>query len=176
MTFFVRTVKPVTVSIFSLLLCCSLSAECKPLAATTGAQTFWRLFSESFGAASFPNELSVCTGRSYFFEVKGGAKMQSALDRQKSRILRRDNKLKPLMHEMAHVYLDMRWKVLPYPVSEPFALALADPVKCALTTPAPGSLHDRWHARAELQRCELLQLLKDVLMADAQTRDSLPLR
>ncbi len=147
-----------------------------PLVKTTGAQTFWRLFNETYGAARFPDELMVCTGRNYFFEIKGGSKMQSALDRKRGRILRRSAKLTDLMHEMAHVYLDMRWQVLPYPVAEPFVLAMSDTAKCTTAPAQTAPLQDRWKARADLPRCELLKLLIDVLNSDAGLRSTLPLQ
>jgi hypothetical protein len=169
-------VKPATVLIFSLLFSAGIAAECKPLAKTTGADTFWRLFSETYGTVRFPDELKVCTGRSYFFEIPGGSKMQSALDRKQGRILRRSAKLTDLMHELAHVYLDLRWKVLPYPVSEPLALAMSDPAQCGAAPAQTGALKDRWQMRANLHRCELLNLLKDVLNSDAEIRNALPLK
>lgn len=170
--------KPVIVSIFSLLVAGSLHAECTKLSKTLGAWEFWKVFTDAYGAARFPEELTVCTGRIYFFEVKGGAKMQSALDRQKGRILRRTPMLKYLMHELAHVYLDTRWKVLPYSVSEPFVLAMSDVSPCESPHGAAEGnppLRQRWANRKELSRCELLALLTEVLNAPQATRESLPL-
>lgn len=167
--------KPAIVSIFSLLLTAGLAAECKALIHTTGSDTFWKHFSDKFGHLPFPKELEVCTGKKYFFEIKGGARMQSALDRQKRRILRRADKLVPLMHEMAHVYLDLRWRILPYSVSEPFVLAMANTEPCPGPIVAKTTLAERWRERSQLSRCELLLLLSDVLKADVSARDRLPL-
>lgn len=105
--------------------------------------------------------------------------MLSALDRQKGRILRRDEKLQPLMHELAHLYLDLRWKILPYSVSEPLVSAMAEPEKCgpgAGKYMAPQAIKDAWRGRANLSRCDLLDLLRSVLQADAEVREALPLR
>lgn len=168
--------KPATVLIFSLFFSAALAADCKPLAQTTGAASFWKFFTDQFGPARFPEELKTCTGREYFFQVKGGAKMQSALDRKNGRILLRNQSLAALRHEIAHVYLDLRWRVLPYPVAEPLVLAVADPAKCATLPPATSTLAERWRQRQSLARCELLQLLGDVLNAPAPARDQLPLQ
>ena len=105
--------------------------------------------------------------------------MLSALDRQKGRILRRDEKLQPLMHELAHLYLDLRWKILPYSVSEPLVSAIAEPEKCGPSTGryiTPQAIKDAWRERTHLSRCELLDLLRSVLRADAGVREALPLR
>lgn len=102
--------------------------------------------------------------------------MRSALDRKKGRILLRDQSLAPLMHEIAHAYLDLRWRVLPYSVAEPFVLAMADTAKCDTLPPETSDLPDRWRRRNSLSRCELLGLLGDVLSAPAATRDTLPLQ
>lgn len=170
--------KPVIASIFSLLVAGFLHADCTKLSQTLGAREFWKVFTDAYGAARFPGELTVCTGRSYFFEIKGGAKMQSALDRQKGRILRRTPMLKYLIHELAHVYLDTRWRVLPYSVSEPLVLAMSDVSKCESPHGAAGGnppLPQRWVNRKEMPRCDLLALLAEVLNAPQATRDSLPL-
>jgi hypothetical protein len=170
-------VKPAIVSIFSFFLPALLFAECQPLTKTAGAAALWIFFSDTYGPARFPKELTVCTGKKYFFEIKGGAKMQSALDRKKGRILRRDGNPRFLNHELAHAYLDMRWRVLPYPIAEPLVLVMADPAPCELVTktPEPQRLRTRWANRTQISRCELLQLLKDVLNSGAELRDSLPL-
>lgn len=180
---FARTVKHVTGLIFRLALFSfsdlALRAECTPLAQTTGAYTFWNRYSETYGEARFPVELSVCTGRKYFQEIKGGSKMLSALDRQKLRIVRRDNKLKHLGHELAHAYLDVRWQVLPYSVSEPLVAAMEAPEKCEITGFRPVKkdiLAERWKNRAALPRCELIELLRDVLYSEADVRLGLLLR
>lgn len=157
----------------------ALRAECTPLALTIGAQTFWKHYTDTFGAAKFPGELSVCTGEKYFREIKGGAKMLSALDRAKLRILRRDSKLKYLMHELAHAYLDIRWQVLPYSVSEPLVAAMEGIEKCPMPEFRPISrqvLAERWNGRAGLMRCGLLELLRDVINSEADVRFGLILR
>jgi hypothetical protein len=149
------------------------------LAKTAGSRTFWKHLTDQLGDLPFPADFSVCTGRSYFFEVKGGAKMVSALDRKRTRILRRDNQLQPLMHELAHLYLDLRWKVLPYSVSEPLVLAMAVPEKCDITSEKyapPEAMQNAWKNRANLSRCEQLNLLRTVLQTEAGVRDALPLR
>ncbi len=105
--------------------------------------------------------------------------MVSVLDRKKARILRRDNSLEPLMHELAHLYLDLRWKVLPYPVSEPLVLAMAEPEKCTIDPPKyrdDAAITNAWKSRANLPRCELVNLLHSVLSAESGVRDALPLR
>ena len=176
---FARIAKLAAVSIFSVAVSGALWPDCKPLAKTVGSQTFWKHFTDQLGDTPFPAKFSVCTGRSYFFEIKGGAKMLSALDRQKGRILRRDEKLQPLMHELAHLYLDLRWKILPYSVSEPLVSAMAEPEKCgpgAGKYMAPQAIKDAWRGRANLSRCDLLDLLRSVLQADAEVREALPLR
>lgn len=86
--------------------------------------------------------------------------------------------LKHLMHELAHVYLDARWKVLPYSVSEPLVLAMSDVSKCERPhAAAEGNppLRERWRNRKNLPRCDLLALLAEVLNAPAAIRESLPL-
>lgn len=176
---FARIAKLAAVSIFSTAVFGALWPDCKPLAKVVGSQTFWKHFTGELGDIPFPAKFSVCTGRNYFFEVKGGAKMLSVLDRQKGRILRRDNKLQPLMHELAHLYLDLRWKVLPYSVSEPLVLTMVETEKCE-TRPekyaAPEIIQNAWKDRANLSRCELMNLLRSVLMAESSVREALPLR
>lgn len=154
-------------------------AECKPLERTTGAATFWKFYTDTYGAARFPAELSVCTGKKYFYEIKGGAKMTSALDRKNMRILRREGKLRPLMHELAHVYLDIRWQVLPYPVAEPLVAAMEITEKCELAgfKPVPKEiLTQRWQDRENLDRCGKVKLIRDVLNSEADIRLGLLVR
>ena len=139
----------------------------------------WRHLTDQLGDIPFPADFSVCTGQKYFFEIKDGAKMVSVLDRQRARILRRINALQPLAHELAHLYLDMRWKILPYSVSEPFVLAMAEPEKCHLAAAkytSPESISNAWKDRKSLTRCGLFDLLRAVLLADGAVRDTLPLR
>lgn len=176
---FARIAKLAAVSIFSFAVFGALWPDCKSLAKTAGSQTFWEHLASQLGDLPFPADFSVCTGRTYFFEVKGGAKMVSALDRKRARILRRDNQLQPLMHELAHLYLDLRWKVLPYSVSEPLVLAMAHPEKCEILAEKhtqPEAIQSAWKNRANLSRCELMALLRSALMADKSVRDALPLR
>lgn len=105
--------------------------------------------------------------------------MVSALDRPKSRILLRANKLQPLIHEMAHLYLDLRWKILPYAVSEPFVQALAHAEKCQLPLQrysSGESIRAAWKDRENLSRCELQGLLRSILLSGGDLRETLPLR
>jgi hypothetical protein len=170
-------VKHVIASIFSLSLgTFSVDAECKSLENTLGADTFWKYYSDEFGSAPFPGGFSVCTGGKYFQEIKGGAKMKSALDRQRLRILRRQERLQDLMHELAHIYLDMRWRILPYPVSEPLALAMAVPEKCDATKMTADELRTTWPKRNELDRCEMVNLIRNILRAPDDVRERLPAR
>ena len=167
------------VLIFSIALIGALSAKCEPLSEISGSKLVWNLFTGYFGNVPFPEKMSVCTGRAYFFEIKGGATMRSALDRRRHRILRRDNSQHLLAHELAHVYLDMRWKILPYSVSELFVVAMAEPEKCemhASNVSSKESIQASWKARASLAPCELLLLLRAILDAEDSVRDALPLR
>ena len=176
---FARIAKLAAVSIFSSAAFGALWPDCTALAKTAGSQAFWKHFTDQLGDLPFPANFSVCTGRNYFFEIKGGAKMVSALDRQKGRILRRDEKLQPLMHELAHLYLDLRWKVLPYSVSEPLVVALADTTKCEIQSGKyveSAAMQKAWKNRANLSACELMDLLRSVLRAENSMREALPLR
>lgn len=105
--------------------------------------------------------------------------MLSALDRQRRRILLRQNNQHLLKHELAHLYLDLRWKILPYPVAEPFAVAMESEELCPIADhPLTNEedLRGAWRTRTGRGTCDLLQLLKEVLKAEAPLRDSLPLR
>ena len=105
--------------------------------------------------------------------------MQSALDRKRRRILLRSNDLQFLKHELAHLYLDLRWRILPYSITEPFVLAMANLNRCTLSEAIAQNtrpLVDRWSARADLSACDNLLLLRDVLNSEADTRAALPLR
>ena len=176
---FVRIVKLAAVSIYSLGLFGATWPDCKPLAKTTQSHAFWKRFTDDLGAAPFPGNFSVCIGRSYFFEVKSGAKMASALDRNNNRILLRSNQSQLLIHEMAHLYLDLRWKILPYSISEPLVQAMAQTDKCELTPkrhPSHESIRAAWRDRANLSPCELRDLLRAILFSDNGLRETLPLR
>lgn len=176
---FARIAKLAAVSIFSAAVFGALWPDCKPLAKIAGSRTFWKHFTDQLGDIPFPADFSVCTGQKYFFEIKGGAKMTSALDRNRARILLRNHQLRPLMHELAHLYLDLRWRILPYSVSEPLVVALTEPEKCQLAATryiSPESIRNGWKDRKSLPRCDLLDLLRAVLSAEGTTRDALPLR
>lgn len=83
------------------------------------------------------------------------------------------------MHELAHLYLDLRWRVLPYSVSEPLVAAMTSTESCHTATPANLSgdaLVTAWRARADYSPCELNDLLKAVFNAESALRDKLPLR
>jgi len=132
-----------------------------------------------FGRIPLPSEIQVCTGKKYFHEIKGGAALKSALDRKRMRILLRDSAIQPFMHELAHLYLDLRWKVLPYSVSEPFAEALAHTDACEPDhnqSLAAEDINRVWRDRGALDRCQLRSLLWAVLHTDTETRNALPLR
>ncbi len=126
-----------------------------------------------------PRGISLCFGRSYFAELKNGAGMQSALDRRRHRIILRKDSDALLRHELAHLYLDTSWKVLPYPVSEPLAKALAFTGACTLLKDPildGDTLKHRWSIRASFSECERQQLLADILVAAPDVRDGLALR
>jgi len=143
------------------------------------ANEIWQEFSEKFGALPLPGGVSICYGKSYFSELKDGARMQSVLDRRRHRIILRRNKASLLRHEIAHLYLDLSWKVLPYSVSEPLAQALAYPGNCTLKkshTNNSQALADRWKNRGNMNSCEKQKLFSDILSAAPEARESLPLR
>lgn len=122
----------------------------------------------------FPANLSVCTGKKYFFEIKDGANIRSVLDRKRQRILRRSADIATLKHELAHAYLDTAWRILPYSVAEPFSQAMATDESCKLLQNRTSrDLSERWRTRSELDACGLLQLLKDVLDAAPNERENL---
>lgn len=157
----------------------ALSAECVPLAKTDGAIAAWGFYTSQFGPAEFPRALLVCTGSKFFHEVKNGAGMLSALDRKKMRILRREEKAKYILHELAHVYLDIRWQVLPYSISEPLAASMEKSEKCPLpefVAVDKNFLAERWAERDSLPHCEMVRLLRDVFYSEADIRLGLLLR
>lgn len=152
--------------------------KCLPLQENSDAPKIWAEFSHKFGEVRLPQGVVLCYGDSAFAEVPGGAGMQSVLDRKRLRILLRRDDAQLLRHELAHLYLDLRWKVLPYPVAEVFAKALAYGNNCQLSRnpPPAGMLANRWQQRLQMHECELQQLLLDVLCVDSALRESLPLR
>lgn len=154
-------------------------SKCVALAGDHGAQQIWSEFSLKFGAIPLPKSVALCYGKKWFFTIKGGAIMQSVLDRKNQRILLRRHDTNLLRHELAHLYLDLRWKVLPYSIAEPLANALATAELCPQNQNsllASEALHERWRMRSALDTCGLQQLLQDIFSADKETRESLPLR
>lgn len=159
---------------FSLL--CAVYAECRPLHSDRQALAIWQEYGQRMGALPFPESIAICQGNEYFHEVAGGAKMDSALDRRHLRIVLRRRDLDLLRHELAHLYLDLRWQVLPYPIAEPFAQALAQRGSCPPINFAGEALHESWERRLTLDDCGRLALLRALLAAPASERNRLPLR
>jgi len=170
-------VKRAIVLIFSLGFAYGVSAECKMLNTYPEGRKVWARWSSQFLAVLYPEKTQVCIGRHYFYEIKGGAGMASALDRQKGRIVLRHANSVHLRHELAHLYLDLAWKLLPYRVSEPFARVLEQQKDCsvALNEPPVLELQARWRQRHMANFCEMVALLRDVLRAPLPVREALPL-
>lgn len=171
--------KLATSLIYSLALAPAVFAQCENLDRRGGAQVIWGDFSRKFVPAPLPRGISLCYGRNYFAELKNGAGMQSALDRRRKRIILRRNSEALFRHELAHLYLDVTWKVLPYSASEPLAQALAFSGACILQknrTLGDDTLRHRWLIRASLAPCEAQQLFADILSAAPGVREALPLR
>lgn len=103
--------------------------------------------------------------------------MASALDRQRARILLRERDTSHLRHELAHLYLDLTWKVLPYKISEPLVNVMQVAPDCspAASKNRAASVRERWQARQEASACETEALVRDLLRSAKETRDSLPL-
>lgn len=171
--------KRVIVLIFSLGFAYGLSAECKKLQTYPEERKAWARWNTQFSTVLYPEKTQVCIGRQYFYEIKGGAGMASALDRQKGRIVLRHTNTAHLRHELAHLYLDLAWKVLPYRVSEPFARVLEQPKDCSLALAQHDQqaveLQARWRQRHTANFCEMVTLLRDVLRAPLPVREALPL-
>lgn len=168
--------KLVTGSIFSLAFFFPLHADCTRIENFPQALSLWRTFNKEFGEQILPRGFFVCVGRSYFFEIKDGAKIQSVLDRKRKRILLRTNSKLDLNHEMAHLYLDLRWRTLPYSISEPLVVVMVNPAKCSANSIGiEPPLHERWKGRHFLEICDKKNLLKQILNAPKQERDTLPL-
>jgi hypothetical protein len=164
--------------IFSLALVTTVFA-CANLEGNTKAQSIWAEYSRKFVSAPLPRGFFLCLGRSYFAELKHGSQMQSALDRRNRRIILRQNSESLLRHELAHLYLDITWMILPYSVSEPLARAIAFSNPCELRrreSDDDDSLRQRWSMRKSLTECEMQQLFSDVVSASPAVRNTLPLR
>lgn len=83
------------------------------------------------------------------------------------------------MHELAHAYLDLRWQVLPYPITEPLVAAMEITDKCELAEfrPVPKEiLSQRWQQRENLDRCGKVLLIRDILNSEADIRFGLLVR
>lgn len=169
--------KPETGLIFSLLLAGHLAAECTKLETSIDSRRIWAEYSNRFKAIPLPQDLGLCIGRRYFYEVKGGARMTSALDRQRKRIIMRHYDTRHLRHEVAHLYLDLAWRVLPYHTSEHLVRFMQTEPECKHPPKMPDELdvQHRWRNRQTSSSCELEQLLRDILTAPAATQDKLPL-
>jgi hypothetical protein len=164
--------------IFSLFLTRAILPKCENLERHPKTQSTWSEFSKKFGSVTLPRGILLCYGRSYFSELKQGATMQSALDRRRKRILLRRNSEALLRHELAHLYLDLSWKVLPYSVSEPLATALAATDTCRIQKNRQSdyaSLRQSWIHLSRLDECERQQLFSDILSATPDVREKLPL-
>lgn len=153
-------------------------AQCERLEAHRKSNAVWLQFTQRYGAARLPFGALVCHGGSYFAELKNGASMLSALDRRRKRIVLRHDRLALLRHELAHLYIDVRWRVLPYTVSEPLATALAFSETCALRAEGQAdknTLAAQWSQLSKLTECERQQLWVDILSSAPEVRDRLPL-
>lgn len=105
--------------------------------------------------------------------------MQSVLDRRSRRIILRRNSETLLRHELAHLYIDTSWKVLPYPTSEPLAAALGYSGACNLEKRQQQNAHavrEAWGNLVSMTECERQQLFADVLSIAPEVREKLPLR
>ena len=163
--------------IFSLLLAGGLTAECTQLEASAEARNVWAEYCSRFRAIVLPQKFSLCVGKKYFYQVKGGTRMASALDRQRTRIILRQYEKQQLRHELAHLYLDAAWRVLPYGTSERLveAMQLVHECRGSSKIREGPDLQIRWRNRTNLNGCELEILLRDILAAPNADRDALPL-
>lgn len=154
-----------------------LAAECEKLERSPEGRRIWSEFAARYAPTVYPAEVKLCIGKKYFYEVKGGARMASVLDRQRARILLRQRNASQLRHELAHLYLDLAWKVLPYTISEPLVNVMQAPSKCntLLNEKPAASIPERWQARRGASACEIESLVSDLLKAPKEMRDSLPL-
>lgn len=157
---------------------CGLSADCKNLESSAETKDIWHEFTMKFGSAPFPSAFRVCLGSRYFQEIKGGNKMASALDRRLQRILLRRPNSEHLRHELAHLYLDTAWRILPYAISEQLVeIMMSDSVCGVMPVMANNSfdLKVKWKNRRNLVDCEAQQLLRNAIAAPPAKRDELPL-
>lgn len=103
--------------------------------------------------------------------------MASALDRQKARIVLRSKNSAHLRHELAHLYLDLAWKVLPYKISEPLVKSMEQQKQCQVQNSVVegGDIEARWRERHLANTCKTELLLRDLLRAPKSVREALPL-
>jgi len=113
--------------IFSLAFLQSLVADCTRLEKYPTAKAIWHDLGGRINLA----KMQICVGRQYFFEIKGGATMQSALDRKNLRILLRKHSQSDLRHELAHLYLDSVLPKLSEKMAESLAHELSQPSVCS---------------------------------------------
>lgn len=83
-----------------------------------------------------------------------------------------------LRHELAHLYLDVSWKVLPYSVAEPLATALAFTGACSVQKNRQRDyaiIRSQWAQLSLMGECERQQLVSDILSATPGVREKLSL-
>lgn len=174
---FAQIVKLATVLIFSLFVASPLTAYCKKAEESFLVKTLWRELSQTWGNVRLPSSLQLCIGDSYFHEIPHGNTIRSALDRKRLRIvLRKENEVF-LRHELAHLYLDLRWRPLPYSTSEFLVHTMVSKKKCA-TNFVPldkETVRRQWSARRQIDICGITYLLKNIFAMEAFSRNQLPI-
>lgn len=164
--------------IFSLGVLTGVAADCNRLDARAETTSIWASFVSRFGGAKLPGGFQLCIGRHYFHEIKGGARMASALDRRSKRIVLRRIDTDHLRHELAHLYLDTAWKVLPYRISEEMVAIMVRDAVCAenlLHLKGNHEIRSAWKHRNNLSECDAEALLRGIISAPQVERDALPL-
>lgn len=174
---FARIVKLATVSIFSLIVAPPLAAHCKKAEKSFLAKNLWREISQTWGNVRLPVTLQLCIGNSYFHEIPHGNKIRSALDRRRLRIVLRKEDEILLRHELAHLYLDLRWRPLPYSTSEFLVRTIVSKKECATNfVPLDNeTVRRQWIARRELDTCGITYLLKNIFAMEPFSRNLLPI-
>ncbi|HRP69090.1 MAG TPA: hypothetical protein PLY93_06125 [Turneriella sp.] len=154
----------------------SLFAECTRAIHFSSVKLAWEKITSAYGDTPLPKEIFICIGRNYFFEIPRGSTMRSVLDRKNKRILLRKTSMHDLTHELLHLYLDLRWQVLPYSISEPFVVAMNNFNSCPNIHEIKSSLPERWQRRKEIDTCGVKNLIIDILQASTDERKKIPLQ
>jgi hypothetical protein len=165
------------VLISSIIFVPSAVAVCSKASGDAEIVSTWEQLEHEYGRASFPDKLRLCVGRSFFFEIKNGAKMLSVLDRQRFRIVLRRRDAHALRHELAHLYLDLRWRMLPYRTAELLVEAMSRDENCAEPSVSKlkrDTLEKLWQKRNIISMCEKKDLLRHLFQTTPEIRATLP--